>query len=140
LSDGIKLMDLLARGVIVIEVPTAIDAKQARTFVRELANNIARVVRPCVVLDCARARRVDGAFLYLLLCSLEEAMKRNGDLRLAGLPEAARPALQSMGMERLFRLYSSAAEAAESFRRPGAPAAPFTPAHDSTTRPSARAA
>jgi anti-sigma B factor antagonist len=133
-------MDLTAREVIVIEVPAAIDAKQAGTFVRQLANRIARVVRPCVVLDCARARRVDGTFLHLLLCSLEEAMKRNGDVRLSGLPEAARPALQSMGMERLFRLYPSVAEAAESFRRPGAPVTPFTPAHDSTTQPSARAA
>ena len=133
-------MDLPTRGVIVIEVPAAIDARQAGTFVRDLANSIALVVRPCVVLDCARVRRVDGTFLHLLLCSLEEAMKRNGDARLSGLPEAARPALQSMGMERLFRLYPTAAEAAESFRSSGALATPFTRLHDSTAQPSARAA
>lgn len=133
-------MDQPARGVIVIEVPATLDAKQAKVFVRELANSIARVVRPCVVLDCARVRRVDGAFLHLLLCSLEEAMKRNGDLRLSGLSEAARPALQSMHMERLFRLYPTAAQAAESFRRPGALATPLTPSQGSTAQPAARAA
>lgn len=133
-------MDLPARGVIVIGVPATIDAKQAGAFVRDLANSIALVVRPCVVLDCARVRRVDGVFLHMLLSSLEEAMKRNGDVRLSGLAEAARPALQSMGMERLFRLYPTAAEAAESFRSPGALATPFTPSHDSTAPPSARAA
>lgn len=132
-------MDLPARAVIVKEVPATTDAKQAKAFVRELANDIAHVVRPCVVIECARVRRVDGAFLHLLLLSLEEAMKRNGDVRLSGFPEAARPALQSLGMERLFRFYPTTAQAAESFRRPGAPTPSFS-AQGSTTQPSARAA
>lgn len=132
-------MDLPDRGVIVIELPDTIESKQAKTFVRELANRIAPVVRPCVVLDCAHVR-VDSPFLHLLVCSLEEAMKRNGDVRLCGLPEAAWPALKSMGMERLFQLYSTAAQAVESFRRPGALETTFTPLQSSTTQPPARAA
>lgn len=134
-------MEIPDRGVIVIELPATIDAKQAKARVRELANRIAPVVRPCVVLDCARVRRIDSAFLHLLVCSLEEAMKRNGDVRLSGLPEAARPAFKSMGMERLFRLYPTAAQAAESFRRSGPiTETTFAPSQGSTAPPSARAA
>lgn len=133
-------MELADRAVIVIELPAAIDLKQARTFVRQLANRIGRVARPCVVLDCGGVRRIDSAFLHLLVCSLEEAMRRNGDVRLCGLPQAAWPALKSFGVERLFRLYSTAAQAAESFRRPSATETTFTRSQGSTTQLPAQAA
>lgn len=133
-------MDIPIRGVMVIEVPPTVEAKQAKEFVRELANGIERVIRPRVVLDCARVRRVDSTFLHLLLCSLEETMKRNGDVRLSGLPDAARPALESLGMQRLFRLYPTAAQATESFRRSGESETALTPSQSNTDQASTRAA
>lgn len=133
-------MELTARGIIVKQVPANSDAKQARAFVRELAETIAPVVRPSVILDCSLVRRIDSEFLYLLLCCLEEAMKRNGDVRLAGVPQAAQPALQSLGMERLFRFYPSVAQAAESFRRSAPVTTIYAPSQGSTAQPSARAA
>lgn len=127
-------------GIMVIKMPGTVDTRSSKTFLREFAESIAQVVRPCVVLDCSSVRRVDGAFLNLLLCSLEEAMKRNGDVRLCCLSEAARPAMQSMSMENLFRFYPTAAEAAESFRRPAGFVVASTSTHESTAQPSARAA
>lgn len=129
-----------SNGIVVIKMPVTVDDRGSKAFLRELAESIAQVVRPCVVLDCSPVRRVDGAFLNLLLCSLEEAMKRNGDVRLCCLSEAARPAMQSMSMEHLFRFYPTAAEAAESFRRPIEFAVTPTSSHESTAHPSARAA
>lgn len=133
-------MELTARGIIVKQVPATSDAKQARAFVRELAEAIAPVVRPSVVLDCSPVRRIDSEFFHLLLCCLEEAMKRNGDVRLAGVPQAAQPAMQSLGMERLFRFFPDTTMAAESFRRPAPLATMPGAAQGSTAQPSARAA
>lgn len=133
-------MELTARGVIVKQVPAISNAKQARAFVRELAETIVPMVRPCVVLDCSPVRRIDSEFLHLLLCCLEEAMKRNGDVRLACLPQAAQPTLQSLGMERLFRFFPTTALAAESFRRPASITTISAPSQGNTAQPSARAA
>lgn len=127
-------------GVIVKQVPPGANARQAAGFVRQLEDSMAHVVRPCVVLDCAQVRRVDNTFLYLLLRSLEEAMKRNGDARLSGIPDAARPALEWLGIERLFQFFPSTGEAAESFRRPAAIPTNVTPRQDGPCQPFSRAA
>lgn len=133
-------MDLPASGMIVRTLPTDSDAKHRREFVSELASSISSVVRPCVVLDCSRVRRMDRELLHLLLCCLEEAIKRNGDVRLAGFPEAAQPALEALGMDRLFRLFPTTMEAAESFRRPAALATVIPISQKGTERSSIRAA
>ncbi len=129
---------LSRRGVIVRQLPAECDARQAKAYSRELANNIAEVIRPGVVLDCTLLQRIDGELLYLMLCCLEEAMKRNGDVRLAGIPEQVRPALESLGMGRLFRIFATTGEAVESLRRPAMPqtAVPSPPG----SQPSAQAA
>lgn len=137
LSESTNLSEC---GVILKKVPATCNARQAAAFVRELAESMARVVRPCVVLDCSPLRRVDNAFLNLLLRSLEEAMKRNGDVRLSGFPDEARPALESVGMEKLFQFFFSVTEAAQSFRRPSASATPLPPPQHGLSQPFARAA
>lgn len=126
--------------VIVKQVPLGANARQAADFLSQLEDSMAGVVRPCIVLDCARVRRVDNIFRHLLLRSLEEALKRNGDVRLAGVPDAARPALEWLGIERLFQVFSSTAEAAESFRRPAAIPTTATPGQDGGSQPLARVA
>jgi anti-anti-sigma regulatory factor len=39
--------------------------------------------RAYIVLDCSKVGVMDRSAIYLLLCCLEEAMKRNGDVKLA---------------------------------------------------------
>jgi len=133
-------MTMATRAVIVRQAPINDAAKEAKTFVRELADVMAHTVRPRVVLDCTRVRRIDGAFLHLLLCSLEEAMKRNGDVRLAGIPAQAKPALEATGIHRLFRLFSTPEEAVESFQGSNPVSMPLASAPADAGLPLSRAA
>ena len=73
----------------------------------------------------------------MLLCCLEEAMKRNGDVKLASVPAAAEAILQLTLVDRLFEAFDSTAEAIDSFHR--SPTAPFSPArgHEDPPLPSA---
>lgn len=75
------------------------------------------IVRPCIVIDCSKVGEMGGSAIHLLLCCLEEAMKRNGDIRLAAAPAEARAALKVAGVDRLFEIFDTNAEAIDSFRR-----------------------
>jgi len=121
-------MNLLARTVIVERLPEAGDPKRERIFLSELASSLDKMIRPRVVLDCSLMRKIDSGGLHLLLRCLEEAMKRNGDVRLAAVPEKAQTAFRALGIDRLFRIYHSAAEATESFRQPQKFPTPMAPA------------
>ena len=104
------------RAVTVKQLPPVFNAKQERMFLREIESCL-NVSRPCIVLDCSEARQIDRPFLHLLLCCLEEAMKRNGDVRLAALRPDARAILKLAGIQRLFKSYETVAEAVESFQQ-----------------------
>lgn len=98
-------------------LPEQLDASHQRALYHELEGCI-NVDRPAVVLDCSRLRQLDNGASYFLLCCLEEAIKRNGDVRLAALlPETSR-AFRSTGLDHLFQTFDSIGEAVESFRLP----------------------
>ena len=71
-----------------------------------------------VVLDCSHVREMDRFAIHMLLCCLEEAMKRDGDVKLASVSESARKTLQLTRVDRLFEIYETEAEAVNSFFRP----------------------
>ena len=73
--------------------------------------------RPFVVLDCSIVGQLDKSGVHLLLCCLEEAMKRNGDVKLAGLHSSAETALHTFGAYRLFDIHDTTASAMSSFHR-----------------------
>ena len=109
-------MTLRIRAVAVKQLPETLDAKQGRIFFSELESCM-NVDRPCLVLDCSRVRRLDSSAVHLLLCCLEEAMKRNGDVKLSAIPAGASAVLELSGIDRLFEVYATNAEAVNSFRR-----------------------
>jgi anti-anti-sigma regulatory factor len=113
-------MTPLERKVVIEQVPEICSGSVGRKFAHRLEARIAELVRPAVVLDCSRVRQIDKPMVHLLFCCLEEAMKRNGDVRLAGIRPEAWPALQAAGVGRLFRTFSSNVEAASSFHKPAA--------------------
>jgi len=76
------------------------------------------VDRPAVVLDCSAVRELDGSAIHLLLCCLEEAMKRNGDVRLAALRPGLKAALETAEVDTLFQCFDDFSEAVDSFHRP----------------------
>jgi len=103
-------------GVVVKQVPETVNKKCGRRFFNELESCM-NIDHPSIVFDCSRVRQMDKAAVYLLLCCLEEAMKRNGDVKLAGIPSGARTQLELTGAHRLFEMFDTDAEAVSSFRQ-----------------------
>jgi anti-anti-sigma regulatory factor len=97
-------------------LPENLIGKQRSEFLREIRSCF-DVDRPCLVLECSKLGHLDKQIVFLLLCCLEEAMKRNGDVRLAGLSPGAKAELKAADAHTLFRCFETTAEAVESFRR-----------------------
>jgi anti-anti-sigma factor len=127
-------MTLSTRAVSIKQVPDKLDVKRERLFFRELESCI-NVERPCIVLDCSRVREMDKYAVHLLLCCLEGAIKRNGDVRLAAVAPNAMLNLELAGLDRLFRIFDTTDEAVESFNRrtthAPTPSAASAPGHKS---------
>ena len=98
------------------EFPEALNAIWGRRFLGELQRNL-QDDRPHIVLDCSRVRKLDRPAIQLLLCCLEEAIKRNGDVKLAAVPSGARTTLKLTGVDRLFEIFDTNLEAVNSFRQ-----------------------
>ena len=105
-----------ANSVIVKQLPETLSIEQCQMFLRELSRHLT-VNRPCLVIDCSVLRQMDTTAIHLLLCCLEEAMKRNGDVRLAGVSREARAIFSSTRVDRLFRIFDLSADAERSFDR-----------------------
>jgi len=56
--------------------------------------------------------------VFILLSCLEEAMKRNGDVRLAAVSPQAKAALKATGADILFKFFETTEDAVASFQRP----------------------
>jgi anti-anti-sigma regulatory factor len=78
--------------------------------------------------------------IHLLLHCLEEAMKRNGDVKLAALPPEGAEFLRITGVTRLFDIYETTAEAVNSFSHFPPPAVVPALVAQATQRGSERAA
>lgn len=112
-------MTLRIRSVAVKQVPEIVNRKSTRAFLREMEQCL-RADRPRIVLDCSLLLHVNRAAIHLLLCCLEEAMKRNGDVRLAALRPEESQSLQASGADRLFEIFESVDHAVASYSRSAA--------------------
>ena len=110
-------MDARNRTVMVELLPEKANKQQASGLLREITRGMS-ANRPCVVLDCSHVRQLDRPTTYLLLCCLEQALMRNGDVKLAALPPAAKANLQGTALNRLFEVYETTTDAVNSFRQP----------------------
>jgi anti-anti-sigma regulatory factor len=107
-------MTIRKRDVAVMQLQDIRSAKQRQAFLRDMERCI-DAERPFVVLDCSNLDQLDKSGVHLLLCCLEEAMKRNGDLKLAGLHASAETALQNFAALGLFEIHDTTASAVSSF-------------------------
>jgi anti-anti-sigma regulatory factor len=109
-------MAIRAREVTVRDLPERLTDERGRSFFSELKGEM-ETDNPYIVLDCSKVCQIDIPAIYLLLCCLEEAMKRNGDVKLASMPFETTALLELTGVARLFERYDTNAEAISSFRR-----------------------
>jgi anti-sigma B factor antagonist len=109
-------MTIRKRPVAVMQLPEEFTRKEAQNFTRQVEHSMT-LTRPYLVLDCSNVRHLDNSVVHLLLHCLEEAMKRNGDVKLAGLPLTANATLGPAGTNRLFEIFETTADAVNSFHQ-----------------------
>jgi anti-anti-sigma regulatory factor len=107
-------MTVRKRPVAVMQLPERFSRKEAQNFTREVERSMT-VTRPYLVLDCSNVQHLDNSMVNLLLHCLEEAMKRNGDVKLAGVPVTDDSILGPAN--RLFEIFDTTAEAVNSFHQ-----------------------
>lgn len=107
-------MTMESQAVVVKQLPEILSMKKGQQLFGELESWV-KIDRPRIVLDCSRLRELDNSGVYLLLCCLEEAIKRNGDVKLASLSVEAKAVLVLTGADRLFAIFDTPADAVNSF-------------------------
>lgn len=100
--------------VIVMELPEQLNHAQAKVFLREL-RPLLDADKPRLVLDCARVRLIDSEGIAMMLECMQEAMKRDGDMKLAAVSAASATILELMRVDRLFERFDTEKEAVQSF-------------------------
>lgn len=98
-----------------MEVPENLDHSEGRAFLAEL-RPLLQSDRPRIILDCSHVQHMDSAGIEMLLSCMGEAMKRDGDIKLANLSPAAATILELMRVDRLFEIFDTAEEATRSFQ------------------------
>jgi anti-sigma B factor antagonist len=111
--------------VIVMELPEKLKQAEVRTLMDDL-RPVLETDRPRIVLDCSRVEHIDSAGVDMLLHFLHEAMKRDGDLKLAAVSPASAIVLEMMRVDRLFEVFETPEEAARSFHAYGSAVDPQT--------------
>jgi anti-anti-sigma factor len=104
------------RPVVVMQLPEKLSLEQGRSFFLEVEPCL-KADRPRLVLDCSNLRQLDSAGIQVLLHCLEEAMKRNGDVKLAAVPPVAAELLELTKVDSLFEVFDRPADAVNSFNQ-----------------------
>jgi anti-sigma B factor antagonist len=113
--------------VIVMQLPEQLNLDGVRSFLPEL-EPLLECHRPRIVLDCSQVRYLDSAGVEMMLKCLEEAMKRDGDLKLAALSPESEVILELMRVARVFEAFATSDEAVRSFNAvPAEAVSPETP-------------
>jgi anti-sigma B factor antagonist len=100
--------------VVVMQVPENLNAGEVPNFMQELGP-LLESSRPRLVLDCSQVRSIDSAGVEVLLQCLEQALKRDGDLKLAALSPEAEVILELMRVARVFETFATSEDAVRSF-------------------------
>jgi anti-sigma B factor antagonist len=107
-------MESSSRPVVVKRMPERMNLKQARKFLKEVQPFL-NSDRPQVVFDMSQVRHIDAGGIDVLLRCMREAVKRDGDLKLAALSAQAAVVLELTRTGRLFEIYENSTAAVKSF-------------------------
>jgi len=102
------------RPVVVMQVPEQLNREHVTGFLQDL-EVLLEASRPRIVLDCSQVLNIDSAGVEMLLHCLEEAMKRDGDLKLAHISPESQVILELMRVDRVFEIFLTSEEAIRSF-------------------------
>jgi anti-sigma B factor antagonist len=105
-----------SKPVIVKRIPERFNGKQARAFLSEVRAFL-HSDRPQLVFDLSQVRQLDSAGIDVLLRCLSEAVKRDGDLKLAAPSPQAEIVLELTRTGRLFEIYHTSTDAVRSYSR-----------------------
>jgi len=97
------------------QAPGKISSTSHVEFLRRLEMS-AENGHPRWVLDCSQFEQIGTPEIRFLLECLEEAMKHNGDVRLAMPRPELQAALRQVGIDRLFEMYETAEGAIRSYQ------------------------
>ena len=100
--------------VVIMQMPEQLNEAGVRTLMQEL-EPLLETNRPRIVFDCSQVRYIDSAGVEMMLHCLEEAMKRDGDLKLAALSPESEVVLELMRVARVFEAFATSDEAVRSF-------------------------
>jgi anti-sigma B factor antagonist len=114
MDQGMMETTIRRRPVTVLQLPKRLTPKLEWSFLREVEQHM-NGSRPFLVLDCSTIDRLDKPMVFVLLRCLEEAMKRNGDVKLAGISLTEDPTNGFSAASRLFEVFDTAEEAVDSF-------------------------
>ncbi|MGA8540292.1 MAG: STAS domain-containing protein [Terriglobales bacterium] len=103
--------------VIVMELPETLKQSGVSELLSDL-QPLLETDRPRIVLDCSKVEHVDSAGVEMLIHCLQEAMKHDGDLKLAAVSPASAMILEMMRVDRLFEVFETPEQAAQSFNAP----------------------
>jgi anti-sigma B factor antagonist len=107
-------MQSASRPVLIKRVPKIFDREHAIRFHRK-TQSLLNSDRPQIVFDMSKTGYMDSRGADVLLRCLREAMKCDGDVKLAGVTPFVSILLELTRIERLFEVYESPTSAAKSF-------------------------
>jgi anti-sigma B factor antagonist len=114
---------LITKPVVIMELPETLNRETAQTFLLEL-QPLLESHRPRIVLDCSQVHYIDGSGVEMLLQCLEEAMKRDGDLKLSAVSPESEVILEFLRVDRVFEVFLTPEDAVRSFSAIPAEAVP----------------
>jgi anti-sigma B factor antagonist len=109
-----------SRSVIVMQLPEQLTHMEVGKFLGEL-QPLLESDCPRMVLDCSQVWHIDSAGVEMLLHCVQEAMKRDGDLKLAAVSPASGTIKELMRLDRLLETFATTEEAVRSFQNPPRP-------------------
>lgn len=101
-------------GVTLVEVSGRVDSMNANEFGNGLTTQITNG-KVQLVLDLSSVEYMSSAGLREIVTTLKKAKKAAGDLRLAQPSQRVREVLEMAGLDTIFRIYTTQADAINSF-------------------------
>src|SRR5438477_11095761 len=105
---------ITSRPVIIKRLPEQVSQIQAETLAREVGSYL-EGDHPYLVFDFSDVCHLDSAGIEVLVECMEEAVKRNGDLKLAAISPTIAAILRLTRVDCLFEIFDNASNAATSF-------------------------